>query len=258
MQSHRFTAWSIVLLICGLSQSTIAQIVNIESKRMQTDSTRFVFRGDLSASYNDNDGVYLFQTGVSLTSQFKSKDLNTIYFLLGDYNLIRAEDKDFQNAWFLHFRINRGLTDFFRLESYLQSQNNKILDVKARNLVGVGIRLELVSTKNITMYLGEGYMYESETAQLDGLRQINHRNSAYISTSMTFPKSRINLVNTIYYQALYNNWSDHRIVEQLKLDITLSDKISYFTLMDYFFDSLTPRDRSQFSFKIKMGIGVKL
>lgn len=257
--SNRLGARAFVLFVSFfyLTPSS-AQVVNIESKRMQTDSIRFALRGDLSTSYTDNDGEYIWQTGMNLTTQLKSKNLKTIFFLLGDYNLIRSAEQDFQNAWFLHFRVNKKLSNLVRMESYVQSQNNKILDVKARNLLGAGIRLKAVSSENVSLYFGEGYMFESETAQEDGNVERGHRNSAYVSASINFPKSRVELTNTVYFQAKYNDWSDYRILEQFKLDITLSKKLSYFTVLDYFYDSLTPRDRSQYSLKIKFGIGLKV
>ena len=244
------------MLFCGIQLS--AQVVNIESKRMQTDSIRFALRGDVSANYTDNDGQYIWQTGTNITTQLKSKNYKTLYFLLGDYNLIKSAEKDFQNSWFLHFRVNHKLSNLVRLESYIQSQNNKILDVKARNLVGAGIRLKAISTDNVSLYIGEGYMYESETAQVDGSVEQNHRNSAYLSASIHFPNNRVELINTVYYQARYKNWSDYRILEQFKLDIALSNRLNYFTILDYFYDSLTPRDRSQYSFRIKFGVGLKI
>ena len=131
-----------------------AQLVNIESKRMQTDSIRFVLRGDFSFSYDNYDGDYIYRIGSSLSTQVKSKDLKKIYFLLGNYNLIRSEAQDFQNTWFLHLRYNHKLSNLFRFEAFVQSQNNQLLAINSRNLVGAGLRFKLISKDHIRLYLG--------------------------------------------------------------------------------------------------------
>jgi len=235
-----------------------AQLVNIESKRMQTDSIRFVLRGDFSFSYDNYDGDYIYRIGSSLSTQVKSKDLNKIYFLLGNYNLIRSEAQDFQNTWFLHLRYNQKLSNLFRFEAFVQSQNNQLLAINSRNLVGAGLRFKLVSKENVRLYLGNAYMYEEEKSDAFDTKEYNHRNSTYLSISATIAESNVNITNTVYFQPLYKDFSDFRILEQLKIDVPLSKVLSLFTLLDYYHDSLTPSGSSQFSTNISIGLGIKL
>ena len=83
-----------------------AQLVNIEAKRMQTDSVRFALNADFSFNYTNNDGSKVNQIDGAFSSQLKSKDLRKIYFVIGNYQLIDSEEKNLQNAWFLHGRFN--------------------------------------------------------------------------------------------------------------------------------------------------------
>ena len=69
-----------------------AQLVNIEAKRMQTDSTRFVLKADLLTNYSDNNGEYVLRIGSNISTQLKSKNLKDIYFLVLNYNLVRTKD----------------------------------------------------------------------------------------------------------------------------------------------------------------------
>ena len=241
-----------------LSLTTQAQLVNIESKRMQTDSIRFVLRGDLSGSYTDNNGNYIYLIRSSLTTQLKSKDLRKTFFVLGDYNLIRSGDQDFNNSWFAHLRFNYKLTKLFRLEAFVQSQRNKILDVNYRNLIGAGIRLKLISKENAKLYWGHTYMYEEEVSDVLNKQFYFHRHSTYLSMSASFAKDIISLTNTLYYQPLYADFSDFRILEQFKTNVAVTEKLSFFTLLDYFYDSFTPQERKQFSSKFSVGIGIRL
>lgn len=235
-----------------------AQLVNIESKRMQTDSIRFVFRGDFSFNYDNYDGDYIYKIGSSLSTQVKSKDLNKIYFLIGNYNLIRSEAQDFQNTWFLHLRYNQKLSNLFRFEAFVQSQNNQLLEINSRNVVGAGLRFKLVSKEMIKLYLGNSYMYEEEKSNVFNIKEFNHRNNTYLSISATVAKSNVNITNTVYFQPLYKDFGDYRVLEQLKIDVPLSKVLSLFTLLDYYHDSLTPSGNSQFSTNISIGLGIKL
>ena len=235
-----------------------AQLVNIESKRMQTDSIRFVLRGDFSFSYDNYNGDYIYRVGSSLSSQVKSKDLKKIYFLLGNYNLIRSESQDFQNTWFLHLRYNQKLSNLFRFEAFIQSQSNELLAINSRNLIGAGLRFKLVSKELVKLYLGNAYMYEEEKSDAFNTKEYNHRNSTYLSISATIAQSNVTITNTVYFQPLYKDFSDYRILEQLKIDVPLSKVLSLYTLLDYYHDNITPSEGSQYSTNISIGLGIKL
>lgn len=249
----------LTIAIFFLTSTTLqAQLVNIEGKRMQTDSIRFVLKNNFSFSYYNNDGTLTYQISNVLTTQVKSKDLKKIYFLIGNYNVVNTSDKDLRNSWFLHARFNYKLTNLFRLEAYIQSQNNKLLDVNSRNLVGAGIRFKLISKENVKFYLGNSYMYEEEKSDEFNKYFYNNRNSSYFSLTAYIPKSKISILNTFYYQPLYSNFDDYRILEQFKVELTLSKHLSFFTLFNYYFDSITPKDRKQYSSNLKLGLGLKL
>ncbi|PWK25906.1 uncharacterized protein DUF481 [Maribacter polysiphoniae] len=234
--------------------STEAQLVNIEAKRMQTDSTRFVLKSDLLFNYTDNNGEYVLQFDSNISTQIKSKDLEKIYFLVLNYSLVRTDEKDVQNAWFLHARYNHELSDFFRLEGFLQNQNNTQLTIISRNLVGAGVRFKFINKEKTKAYFGNSYMYEIE--KLNGIDQwfYNHRNSSYLSLTRTFEKIHLELVSTVYFQPLYSDIGNHRVLGQLKAEIPLTDHISLSALYNYFhtnFSSALQDDRSS---TIKVGL----
>lgn len=235
-----------------------AQLVNIESKRMQTDSTRFVLNSDLLFNYTDNNGAYILQIGSNLATQFKSKDLNSIFFLIGNVNLIRSKNEDFQNSWFLHARFNQKLSQLLRLEAFVQNQNNKKLTINQRNLIGVGLRLKLFATTTSIAYVGNSYMYEIETINSTDQKFFNHRNSSYISLNRSFVKYNLNLTGSFYFQPLYDNISNHRILSQFKAEVPLTKRISFSALYNYSvinFDSILDDDRaSNISFGFTLSI----
>lgn len=247
-----------LLMIWLIPELLSAQLVNIESKRMQTDSVRFVLNADFSFNYTNNDGSKVNQIDGALTTQFKSKDLKKIYLFLGNYKLIDAENKNLQNTWFLHGRFNYKFNQTWRFETFIQGQYNQLLVVEQRNLAGIGFRIKWVDRQRFTGYAGNTYMYEIEYSDAAGTTAYNHRNSTYLSLSY-FPKSdKFSLANTVYFQPLYRNFNDYRLLEQFRLDIPLSSWFKVFALFNYYYDSNTPLNTEEYTSNFNFGVGISL
>lgn len=258
--SHLFRAMlsiNFLTLLCFCSNLQ-SQLVNIESKRMHTDSIRFVLISDLLLNYNDNNGTYILQIAANVSAQIKSKDLKNIYFLVGNTNLIRSKNEDFQNSWFAHARYNRKVSELLRAEVFLQSQNNQKLTILQRNLIGFGLRIKFVSTNTTRAYFGNSYMYEIETIGSPEQRFYNHRNSSYLSINRIFTNLNLDITGTLYFQPLYRNIANHRILSQLKAQVPLTKKISITALYSYSiiqFDSIFEDDyASNLSFGFTVNI----
>lgn len=235
-----------------------AQLVNIESKRMQTDSVRFSLNADFSFSHTNNDGSQVNQVDAAVTTQLKSKDLKKIYFLLGNYEFIDSGEKNLENSWFLHGRFNYKLNELIRLESFLQGQYNQLLIVEQRNLVGAGVRVKWVDKNRFSGYAGNSYMYEIEYSDRAGTTNYNHRNSTYLTLTYTAKSEKFSVTNTVYYQPLYRDPGDYRILEQFRLNLPLSKWLSVFTLYNYYFDSKTPLNSEEYTSNLNVGIGIRL
>jgi len=248
----------ILIFLCFGANSLYAQVVNIESARMQTDSVRFVLSNDFSFRYNDNDGNYIFEVSDAIYTQLKSKDFRKLYFFLGNFGLIRSKGEDFSNNWLMHFRFNYRLTRVIRLETFVQSQGNQLLDVSGRHLFGAGLRFRAIATEHIRLYLANSYMYEQELSDALNQKFYNHRNNTYMSFSVVLPNSKINITNILYYQPLYRDISNYNISEQFKIEVPLGEKISVNSSFYYFFDSQTPSNRSQYTSTIYIGIGINI
>lgn len=248
----------LLLSFCLGGSSLYSQIVNIESARMQTDSVRFVLGNDFAFRYNDNDGNYIFEVRDNIYTQLKSKDFRKLYFLLGNFGLIRSEGEDFSNNWLVHLRFNYRLTRVIRLETFVQSQGNQLLDVSGRHLFGVGLRFRAIATEHIRLYLANSYMYEMELSDALNQNFYNHRNNTYMSFSVELPNSKIIITNILYYQPLYRDISNYNISEQFKIEVPLSAKIGVNSSFYYFYDSQTPANRSQYTSTLFIGIGINI
>ncbi|APS37809.1 MULTISPECIES: DUF481 domain-containing protein [Salegentibacter] len=247
--------WRFLLLFLLLPFLGQAQLVNIETKRLQTDSTRFVLNADFAFNHSNNDGVSVNQINGTLTTQLKSKDLKKTYLFLGNYRLIDADEGNLQNSWFLHTRFNYKFNQLLRFEAFLQGQYNQLLVVEQRNLVGAGLRLKWMNRENFSGYLGNSYMYEVEYSDRAGTTEYKHRNSTYLSVSYLSKSKNFSVTNTVYYQPLYKNLKDYRLLEQFRLDIPLAEWFKVFTIYDYYFDSKTPLNTREYTSQLQIGVG---
>ncbi|MCY2687973.1 DUF481 domain-containing protein [Salinimicrobium sp. TH3] len=243
------------LLIPGVIS---AQLVNIESKRVQTDSIRFTLDADFSFNHTNNDGSQVNQIDAALTTQLKSKDLRKIYFFLGNYKLIDSGEENLQNAWFLHGRFNYKFSQLLRFETFLQGQYNQLLVVEQRNLIGAGLRVKWIDKERFTGYAGNSYLYEMESSDRAGTTNYNHRNSTYLTLSYKAKSQKFSITNTVYYQPLYRDVKDYRILEQFRLDIPLSTWLKVFTLYNYYFDSKTPLNTEEYTSNLNLGVGIRI
>ncbi len=251
----RYLLW---LFVFFLPLPAAAQLVNIESRRMQEDSTRFAFQSNVSGSFTDINGSTIFQTSPSLSTQFKTADLTNVVFLTSYYRLLRTDEKDISNVWLVHLRYNRKVTPALTLEAFVQNQHDAVLAIESRRLAGAGVRVPLLSRENTQIYLGNAYLYEREEANFVDEIEYHHRNSSYLTLSARLPESSVTLTNTFYYQPLYEDLGDYRILEQFKANVSLSGKISLFVVFDYYYDSITPEDMRQFSSTTSAGLGIDL
>lgn len=244
-----------VLLIFGTVLCVIAQaqLVNIEARRIKSDTVRFVLTDGVGFSYNDNDGKQLLQLNNNLACQFKSKDLRHIYFLLNNYKLVKAKGKDFINVFFAHLRYNYRLTEEVSLESFFQYQNNLVLLINARVIYGAGMRCKVLNTKYFWAYLGATYMYEFEHSKSCNTTAWQHRLSNYLSFTGHLPKVNIDISGTFYYQPLFSYWRDYRILSDLDVSSKVSQHLAVFVALDYFLDSYTPSNLEQYTFNMRFG-----
>ncbi|MBT8205296.1 MAG: DUF481 domain-containing protein, partial [Eudoraea sp.] len=118
----------------------------------------------------------------------------------------------------------------------------------------VGVRLKLISKPGVKMYFGNSYMYEIEKSNAFDRQFYNHRNSSYLSLSVSLAEGRLDLTNTLYYQPLYQDFGNYRVLQQLKAEIPINKILKFSGLFNYFFNSITPQGNSEYSSYLSMGL----
>ncbi|MGB5646245.1 DUF481 domain-containing protein [Muriicola sp.] len=247
----------LLTLLCFIP-TAFGQLVNIESQRIQVDSIRFVLKSDLLFDYSNNNGDYLSQFTANLATQIKSKDLKRIYMFIGSYNTERSKDQDFQNSYFLHLRYNQKITKVFRFEAFIQNQYNALLTINNRKLIGAGLRLKFISTPTVKAYFGNAYMYELEKLDTNEISYYNNRNSSYVSFSVSLPKSKVIITETLYFQPKYSDLGNYRIFQQLQAQFPISTVLSFTTQFTYFYNSFVPGSSRDYSSDLSLGLSINI
>lgn len=227
------------LMLLALNAS--AQLVNIESRRMHTDSLRHAGNATLSAAYQDNSNISVFSLKSAFAVQLKSKNYKHIYMVLGNSDWTTVNNTDVVNAAFAHLRYNYKVTDLLRWEVFTQWQYNKILALNKRSLTGTGPRVKFVNSPHVHAYVGSLYMYEYEvvTGEVPEVNR-DHRSSSYLTFTIGFPKTHAELVSTAYFQPLFSDMNDYRITWQTALTFQITKRFRWTSSFNYLYDSFAP------------------
>jgi hypothetical protein len=249
----------LLLIFIAFAGVANAQVVNIEARRLKSDSTRFIGDFNLALLINSTNGKNITTIRGNIITQYKSKNLRHIWLGVANYDFAKAEGDDFVNNFFVHFRYNYKVNNWFRWEAFVQSQTNEPLGINFRQLIGIGPRFKISLEKNIDCYLGTSYMYEYEkTIAPEALINRDHRSSNYASINIHIPKVNGSVISTFYYQPLFNQFSDFRLLNDTRVDISLSAKWRVYTRFSYLFDSQPPPNIRKTALNFEQGFGFSI
>lgn len=225
---------AIVFLLLVLSSSAVfAQVVNIESRRMRSDTTGWI--GTAEASFQFSKSVdEIFDLGALIHLQFKGK--NDLWLFLNEMRIIKGAGTQFVNSGFAHVRYNRKVTkELLRWEFFAQYQYNKALEVGQRVLAGTGPRFKLYDSDKFRAYIASLYMYEYQESVDKLIIERNHRTSSYLS--FTFDFDRVEFINTVYFQPNMLDLKDYRVLSQSDLMFRIFENLKFKTGFNYRFDT---------------------
>lgn len=225
---------SIVCLLLLLTSSAVfAQVVNIESRRMRSDTTGWI--GTAEASFQFSKSVdEIFDLGALIHLQFKGK--NDLWLFLNEMRIIKGAGTQFVNSGFAHVRYNRKVTkELLRWEFFAQYQYNKALEVGQRVLAGTGPRLKLYDSDKFRAYIASLYMYEYQESVDKLIIERNHRTSSYLS--FTFDFDRVEFSSTVYFQPNMQDFKDYRVLSQSDLMFKIFENLKFKTGFNYRYDT---------------------
>lgn len=250
----------VLVLLCTLFyiQTTVAQLVNIENQRVQSDSLRSITLIDLQYNYQNNNNEELSLINFSGTHQYKTKNFKNYFLVLGNIDYSLANGEELSNSGLVHFRYNRKLNSKLRLEAFTQYQYNKILGVERRSLIGIGTRYKINKSEKTIFYVGSLLMQEFEKATDNTKTMSYQRLSNYLSLSIKNKTKTVELTSVVYYQPNINQWRDYRISSQIVLAFIITSKLQFINSVTFGYDSFTPTNISKQNIILTNGLKLNL
>lgn len=239
------------LFLCFLILISNAQIVNVESRRLQSDTTGWLGTFAISFQLEKNKVSVL---NLNTNGQIEYKAPRSLYLFLINYDLLRGASQTLQDNLFFHIRYNYKISNLIRLEAFTQMQHNNLSGIKSRWLIGAGPRFKISGTKNLSLYAATLAMYEDEHELTDPI--VYHkdiRSSNYASASWR-PNERSEITTTLFYQPLFRDLADFRILHELKLKFDFTKKFSFFTTWSFLYDTRPAVNVPENIYTLKNGI----
>ena len=232
MAGHRKPV-TLLLFCSSVFISVKCQIVNIESARMQSDTTGWKGNAGASLALTKNT-QQIFSSEVNAHVQYKSQ--RSLYLLLGDYGFLKGAGTNLIDNSFLHFRYNYKLNSLVRWEVFTQVQKNIITGISSRFLIGTGPRFKILSTKLFRLYAASLLMYERESETMFDVIQNNARSSSYVSFTIT-PNKQVEVISTSFFQPLLRDWNNYRVLNQISIRVKAAKKLGMMLKWNYLNDS---------------------
>ncbi|MEY4934465.1 MAG: hypothetical protein RIS64_824 [Bacteroidota bacterium] len=221
-----------------------AQVVNVESQRLQMDTQRVTAGINFAFEYKDNNEETMLKIESAAVLQVKSKDKKHRFLFLANYALAHTTQDVISNAGAIHFRYSRVLNEHWRSESFVQTQYDQLLKLKSRNLMGSGFRRKLLNTKPLTINAGSLYMFEYEQTNENNETTVhnNHRISSYLVFNIGLPNDLGEIITTTYWQPRLDLASDFRISNNTSLNFHFTKHVDFATTWVITYDSAPPID----------------
>jgi hypothetical protein len=239
------------LLIAIIHASPFAQVVNIESQRMQSDTTGWLGNFGTNFLFQKN-AVEILNINLNAHVQYKTpKDL---YLFLANYNLLKGSGEILTDNLFYHLRYNHKLNAWLRWEVFTQLQQNSVTGIDVRVLAGTGPRFKLHGTKQFALYAATAAMYEYEKEETSpAVYHRDVRSSSYVSFTWR-PVENAELISTVFYQPLFRDFSDYRILNEINLKFKITKHFSFNAGWFYLYDNAPAASTPKLNYSISNGV----
>jgi len=228
-----------------------AQIVNIETQRLQSDTTGWL--GTLGSNFLfEKNAVEILNINLNAHVEYKTK--KSLYLFLANYNLLKGSGQTLSDNLFYHLRYNYKINKWLRWEVFTQLQQNSVTGIDLRFLAGTGPRFKLSGTKTFAFYAATAAMfeYEKETTT-PPIYHRDIRSSSYVTATFK-PTDNAEFVGTVFYQPLYNNFNDYRILNELSAKFKIIKHLSFTAAWYYLYDNKPAASTPKLNYSISNGI----
>jgi len=235
-------------------------IVNTE-KLFSDNDDGFAASAELMGSaISGNASVLLVEYSLNFRYRWKKNNLK----LLSGGEYIQEDQADVSNSLFGQIRYNYHFNKKNRLVSLYQLQYNKVLLLNRRQLLGIGLRHNLIklgsdTTNRFKTDLTLGIMQEEEQLNTASLlpNEKNYTNYTRTMLSMVISlelKKNFTFINTTYFQQYLKNFSDYRLFNEINLIFSINEWMSLSCDLEIRYDSEPPSSLKNKDFNTNLGL----
>ena len=202
--------------------------------------------------------VDLFEVGPGILLSYVDSVYAILLVASGDVGW--EGNERFSNEALGHLRYVHRISHRVYAESFIQANYDKSRRLNYRNLVGGGIRLNLVSTAGASLSLGSSYLFEHEQngvpagGRHPGATSVNRWNS-YVGARLKLSQNAV-ASGTLYSQPNMSRFSDRRFLMEAKLTASVTDAVSLHTTVFFRHDSDPVDTIARSDFRLSTGVSV--
>lgn len=241
----------LLIFILAMPLMCMAQVVNIESDR-GGDKQGIHGSSDLGLSLQRGN-VQVFQSQVGLRLDYISGLHHSL--VMGSISYGEEDGEPFQNESYTHLRWTAmwWRSETIGTEIFTQAQKDEFKLLQVRQLSGAGLRFTFFKDH---LALGLGGMSDYE--QIHGVSKDNldFRGTSYVRIGREI-KDRLKSQLIGYYQPLFNDLDDYRILVTGSLEFKIDKVFSLVNELNYTYDTRPPEEVINEDLQIKVKFKVK-
>ena len=241
---------NIILPSTLLFSSLLFCQINTETMRADNLSPGFHQEMNMSFSYISGISEIMFLRG-NYRIDYQSQSDWSGFFVTKYDRAFEKSENDFSNKGFGQIRAVKQVLSRIQVESFLQKEFNYFIDLKNRELIGMGLRFKPVDK----IFIGMGIMHEKEV-YLENSTQNFMKSTNYINYSLILME-KVTIQNILYYQFKLEEMNHYRLLWDGKIIFEGSDWLSFHINCHYHYDmsEINSSGRNNSYLEISNGLG---
>lgn len=245
-----------LLFIITLCSDAVLPQVNTEKYRKEIDDEGFYSTIGIAAGLNKGNSDFVSVKGAMRFDYITEK---ADYFIVGNYEFKEGNDKKIVNKGFGHLRAIVELSDLMDIEFFAQKEFNQFILLKDRNLIGSGLRFNLLDYKSdvtgLRLFLGIGGMYERESfnTKPSVLNTSIFRSTNYFTVDWKI-NSFVDFLWISYFQVDAKSITDHRFLTDMNLNFRITSNITFTASFNLRYDNLPVHSIKKYDLELINGI----
>jgi len=252
-----FILFILLVLIPGLSNAQI----NTEKLRKKSIEPGFSGNAGFEFGLNSGNSNYLSLDG-NLRLDYLINNLD--FFLVSDYEYKEGNNQKIIDQGFTHLRCDITLSEKTFLEFFTQKEFNDFISLKDRNLIGSGLRFNILKinskkedSQSIDIYLGIGAMFENEVFNAQPFKITKNliRSTNYLDFYWE-PDTLIKFSLVNYFQPYVSSFNNFRWLADAVLNFSVSKTFSFVTHFTLRYDNKPVIKIKKYDLELTNGISV--